>query len=331
MLTESNSMNHNPLHTAVYHSLMEQIAVIDTQGRIIDVNKAWIEFGVDNGKCSTYQWVNTNYLTALSNAANGGDSLAAQAHSGILAVIEGRLDNYIQEYPCHSQSEQRWFLMRTVPLHIDQKRYCVISHHNITQRKLAEIRTEFLAHHDPLTSLANRRHFSHHLDAILSESLPVQTTLCLMMIDLDNFKHFNDTHGHHAGDPCLILVADILQENAHSSPNLACRLGGDEFALLIVQTTKKQAQRTAKRVIECIQKLRLACGNKLQVTASVGGVLIPRDVRVSGDVLLNEADKILYQVKRAGKNRSQIDTLFALHPISTENSKEGNESISSGF
>ncbi|MGL0820552.1 GGDEF domain-containing protein [Vibrio vulnificus] len=324
-------MNHHFLHTAIYHSLMEQIAVIDTQGQIIDVNRAWIEFGVDNGMCSTYQWVNTNYLTALSNAANDGDRLAAEAYSGILAVIEGRSDNYTQEYPCHIQSEQRWFIMRTVPLNIGQKRYCVISHHNITQRKLAEMRTDFLANHDPLTSLANRRHFSHHLDALLFESQPVQTTLCLMMIDLDNFKHFNDTHGHHAGDVCLMRVADILQENAHLLPNLACRLGGDEFALLTVETTKRQAKKTANKVVECIRELHLVCGNKLQVTASVGGIWSPRDVQVSSQVLLNEADKILYQVKRAGKNHNQIDTLFNHPPTSTENTKEGNEPISSDF
>ncbi|MBO1409848.1 GGDEF domain-containing protein, partial [Vibrio cholerae] len=158
-------MNIGSLHTAIYHSLMEQIAVIDAQGQIVDVNRAWVEFGQNNGVDEQYDWINVNYLDTLYKASQEGDTLAFEAYQGIKAVIQGQSDSYYHEYPCHSPNEQRWFLMRVVPLKIEQYQYWVLSHHNITQRKLAEMRSEFQATHDPLTGLANRRHFHQQLEA----------------------------------------------------------------------------------------------------------------------------------------------------------------------
>lgn len=71
-------MNIGSLHTAIYHSLMEQIAVIDAQGQIVDVNRAWVEFGQNNGVDEQYDWINVNYLDALYKASQEGDTLASR-------------------------------------------------------------------------------------------------------------------------------------------------------------------------------------------------------------------------------------------------------------
>lgn len=76
-------MNIGSLHTAIYHSLMEQIAVIDAQGQIVDVNRAWVEFGQNNGVDEQYDWINVNYLDALYKASQEGDTLAFEAYQGI--------------------------------------------------------------------------------------------------------------------------------------------------------------------------------------------------------------------------------------------------------
>lgn len=302
------TMTIRSLHTAIYHSLMEQIAVIDAQGNILDVNRAWIEFGLNNGVDEDYDWINVNYLDALYNASLAGDTLALEAYQGIQAVIQGHSDSYYHEYPCHSPNEQRWFMMRVVPLKIDQYHYWVLSHHNITQRKLAEMRNEFQATHDVLTGLANRRHFHHQLEALLLENQQQQTGLCLMLLDLDNFKQFNDTHGHQAGDLCLVRIADILQHKL-DVPCTAYRLGGDEFALLLSHLTPQQSQAIATNVSQRIQQLKLLCGNKLQVTASIGGIFISGKTQISSNLLINETDQLLYQVKRGTKNNYLLTNL----------------------
>ncbi|HAS3164643.1 TPA: diguanylate cyclase [Vibrio cholerae] len=311
-------MNICSLHTAIYHSLMEQIAVIDAQGQIVDVNRAWVEFGQNNGVDEQYDWININYLDALYKASQAGETRAFEAYQGIKAVIQGQSDSYYHEYPCHSPNEQRWFLMRVVPLKIEQYQYWVLSHHNITQRKLAEMRSEFQATHDPLTGLANRRHFHQQLEALLLENQQQQAGLCLMMIDLDNFKHFNDTHGHQAGDLCLVRIAATLQHNL-SVPCTAYRLGGDEFALLLSHLTQQQSQDIAASVSQRIQELRLLCGNKLQVTASIGGIFISGETQISSHLLINETDQTLYQVKRGTKNSYLLTTLStAPHTVASE-------------
>lgn len=296
------------LHTAIYHSLMEQIAVINAQGQIVDVNRAWIEFGQNNGANPCIEWTKINYLDALKKSMLEGDDLASQAYQGIQAIIQGQSSCYYHEYPCHSQNEQRWFLMRVVPLKIEQYQYWVISHHNITQRKLAEMLSEFQATHDPLTGLSNRRLFHQEIEAALFENQQQHNGLCLMMIDLDNFKHFNDTHGHQAGDLCLVRIADILRQDL-TIPSSAYRLGGDEFALILSLVTQQQAQEIAANLSQNIQGLRLLCGNKLQVTASIGGIFITGDTQISSHLLINETDQKLYQVKRGTKNSYLLDTI----------------------
>jgi PAS domain-containing protein len=148
------------LHTLVFHSLEEQIAVIDQAGNILDVNWSWQNFGAENGLPSVYTCPGHNYLKTLSDSAASGDSLAGEALNGIVDVLSGKSAVFYFEYPCHSPNEKRWFTMRVAPVHGDVSRSLfVISHHNVTQRKLTEERVEKLAMEDPLTGLANRRAF----------------------------------------------------------------------------------------------------------------------------------------------------------------------------
>lgn len=292
------------LHTLVFNSLGDQLAVIDQTGRIIDVNLAWNTFGIENGLPSEFASVGRNYLETLSKSAAFGDIHATQAFHGIMEVLTGKDGVFFLEYPCHSPHEERWFTMRCTPLQGDvSKSLFLISHHNITQRKLAEQQVEKLAMQDALTGLANRRHFQLFLDREVRSNARQKTPIGLVLIDVDFFKHFNDEFGHAAGDRCLSKVGRILLTHARRPGDLAARLGGDEFALILGNTAIGMARRIASSVLQEIRDLNMVISDERKVTASLGVIaLVPDDLH-SGEVLYQEADKALYRAKAGGRNQ----------------------------
>jgi len=151
------------LHSLALDSLEEQIAVIDREGNIVYVNRAWTTFGIENGLATESFGTGSNYLKVCIASGSSGDSLAGEAAQGLRDVLIGKRTSFCFEYPCHSPTEKRRFMMRATPLQGASENLFVISHHNITQHKLAEEQIEYLSLHDPLTGLANRRHFNQFL------------------------------------------------------------------------------------------------------------------------------------------------------------------------
>ena len=142
---------------SILDTISKHIVVIDEKGDIQFVNRSWQTFGDENNcQCNT-QWEEQNYLAICQSAAQQGDEFGAQALSGISQVINQQLTEYYLEYPCHSNTDKRWFLMRAVPFEHASKRFIVISHINITERKIAEQQVQELARIDGLTQIANRK------------------------------------------------------------------------------------------------------------------------------------------------------------------------------
>ena len=298
------------LHTLVVNSLEEQIAVIDEAGVILDVNLAWTEFGAENGLSSRYGWVGRNYLEVLSASAAAGDDLAGEAARGIQEVVSGKRTSFYYEYPCHSPHEKRWFIMRVTRLKDDSRRLFVISHQNITARKLAEERAEHLAMHDALTELANRRYFNLFLSNEMRRSIRSRSPISLLEIDVDHFKDYNDALGHLAGDRCLASVGRALRVFARRPGDLAARLGGDEFALILGGADAAEAQKIGQAVLAAVDELKMAFGKSRQVSVSVGLASLVPDEHHDEYFLLQEADKALYRAKVSGRNRVvQADAL----------------------
>jgi diguanylate cyclase (GGDEF)-like protein/PAS domain S-box-containing protein len=129
-----------PIFLEVLDSLLDQIAVLDKDGYIIAVNKSWVSFSIQNDGDLHKTGIGNNYLTVCPK----------EVQEGMLQVLKGTKDNFSYEYPCHSKSELRWFLLRVTPIKINQNNGAVVSHVNITDRKLAEIqlkRSEQLYRH----------------------------------------------------------------------------------------------------------------------------------------------------------------------------------------
>ena len=175
---------------------------------------------------------------------------------------------------------------------------------DITEKRRAEERIEWLAHHDALTGVANRFHFRQTFEQALKE-LPNGQSLALHWIDLDEFKEVNDTYGHPIGDALLKAVAQRLRASIRKSDFLA-RLGGDEFA--VIQTgggRKDQCERLATRILASIGRPYNILGQPITISASLGVVRAPAHGKTP-DELLKNADIALYNVKTAGRRGFEI-------------------------
>ena len=180
---------------------------------------------------------------------------------------------------------------------------------DITEYKLAQERLAWLANHDPLTDLHNRRRFSEELKQILNRSDRYHHPGALLFFDLDRFKYINDTSGHQAGDTFLKLIAEMLTKTIRSG-DITARLGGDEFAVILPEIDDDGAIEVAKKILHNISNLHLKYDRRThKVSASIGIALFPEHGDNVHD-LLAAADLAMYHAKDTGRN--------AWHLFSTE-------------
>lgn len=152
-----------------------------------------------------------------------------------------------------------------------------------------------LSHLDPLTNLFNRSAFLRHLHPLLSNVSSKQSSLAVLFIDLDNFKHVNDSMGHEVGDVLLKKVANRLKEFC-SEDQLLCRWGGDEFLVVLPNIQKELAINTANNLIERISSLYTINNNKFSVGATVGISMYPEHAKTANS-LIQLADSAMYDQK----------------------------------
>lgn len=175
---------------------------------------------------------------------------------------------------------------------------------DITEKRRAEEKIEWLAHHDALTGVANRFHFRETFENAL-KGLGKGCTLALHWLDIDEFKEVNDTYGHPIGDALLKAIAQRLRACIRRTDFLA-RLGGDEFAIIQAGASRSdQCERLARRVLTAIGKPYNILGNVISISGSLGIVRAPVHGRTP-DELLKNADVALYNVKSAGRRGFEL-------------------------
>ncbi len=172
---------------------------------------------------------------------------------------------------------------------------------DITLQKKSDERIQFLAHHDVLTGLYNRAHFTELLHQNVSRLERYGATFSLMFLDLDFFKSVNDSYGHPMGDKLLIDVAARIRAVMPSAAAIS-RLGGDEFAVIFQQSlSQQQLREIAEATLETIAVPFEIDGEKLQIGVSVGVALAPHH-GTRPDQLLRNVDLALYRAKETGRN-----------------------------
>lgn len=168
---------------------------------------------------------------------------------------------------------------------------------DISDQRLAEEHLSWLALHDPLTGLLNRRGFLERARAMVASG----GGFALMMLDLDQFKDINDLRGHHQGDRLLQHVSKLLRAELRQSDVIA-RLGGDEFGILLPGADRSSAEHAARRSCAALQQLAVLDADlSIVITTSIGVVLCPEHGK-NIDELLANADIALYQAKASGRN-----------------------------
>jgi diguanylate cyclase (GGDEF)-like protein/PAS domain S-box-containing protein len=171
---------------------------------------------------------------------------------------------------------------------------------DMTEKKAAEKRIIWLAEHDPLTDLCNRRKFTEEFEKSLQTAIRYGHENALLFLDLDEFKDINDTSGHKAGDDLLKAVANTLKKVTRFT-DLVARLGGDEFAVLLPEIDSKGAQTLAKKILHELAQIDLSYGAvKHKVSSSIGIVHFPLQSATIHE-LLGFADLAMYKAKSSGK------------------------------
>ncbi|MGG1662314.1 EAL domain-containing protein [Brevibacillus sp. NRS-1366] len=172
---------------------------------------------------------------------------------------------------------------------------------DITDRKHSEEIIHYLAYHDALTDLPNRRMYVQQLTKEIVQAKRFQSNIAVLFLDLDRFKDVNDSFGHDVGDMLLVEVAKRLQD-CIKPQDIVARLGGDEFTILLSQLNdREEAAAVAEQIMSELQRSFSLNGQVLNVSSSIGISMFPQDGDNAED-LLKRADTALYTVKSRGKN-----------------------------
>lgn len=172
---------------------------------------------------------------------------------------------------------------------------------DISRIKQTERRLQYLAHHDPLTGLANRVLFRERLDRAIKNAEPNRDSVALLFIDLDGFKTINDTLGHPVGDEMLAKVAQRLVGSVRGKDTVA-RMGGDEFTLVLAEFSGlRSIDFISRKIIKKLAEPYQVANRTVYITASIGIALYPND-GTDADRLLQNADTAMYHAKAQGKN-----------------------------
>ncbi|MFS2123890.1 GGDEF domain-containing protein [Pseudomonas sp. Pseusp97] len=170
---------------------------------------------------------------------------------------------------------------------------------------------EYLAGHDPLTGLFNRRQFDQMVGMELSRAARQPAPISLLMVDLDHFKFINDRYGHPLGDEVIRHTASLLRNYTRTGDSVA-RLGGEEFLLLLPETSQPQARVIAEKVRRLLEETPLPMKDGLlYLTASFGIACLEAGVPGTYEGLYAAADKALYKAKASGRNRVEVIELGA--------------------
>jgi len=160
--------------------------------------------------------------------------------------------------------------------------------------------------YDSLTGLFNRRYMEETLKRELSRVTRKNDTLGLIMADIDHFKHFNDSHGHAAGDALLRSVGSFFKDHVRRE-DIACRYGGEEFVLIMPESSLENTRKRAEQLREEIKQLRIWHHGSLINSVKISmGVVVFSEHGTSAETLLESADKALYKAKKQGRDRIEI-------------------------
>jgi diguanylate cyclase (GGDEF)-like protein len=237
--------------------------------------------------------VNLDQTLTLNRSVTHRDELSL-LESGV-NQLQGKLAEYLER---QRRDE------RDLAAHRD--RLAELVDEQTAELRAANAQLQELSRSDPLTGLANRRHFDELKDIEFRRAQRLAQPLSVLLCDVDFFKRYNDTYGHAKGDECLKEVADTLRQTFARAGELIARIGGEEFAVLLPSMDAAQARMAAERLREALQVRDLPhTGSQISphVTMSIGLAQYDPTTMDRFETLLDQADRALYRAKSQGRNQ----------------------------
>ena len=275
---------------------------------LIDMDGRWLQ--VNNALCRIIGHAESELKANALQSLTHPDDIDLDAPL-LRQLLDGEISSYqVEKRFVHAWGHFVWMMM-TVSLVRDEEGhalYLITQFQDISERKELSGRLEYLADHDFLTGLYNRRHFEQELAHEVERAARYGSPGTILLIDVDNFKTVNDTFGHMAGDDLLKGVAGLLKHRMRHTDTLA-RVGGDEFAMLLPQANADQATALAADFVKALDKQTAVLANQsIHITASVG---VASFDDLSDVEVLACADVAMYGAKQAGRNRIVIYKPFS--------------------
>jgi len=283
----------------IVNSMAEGLLIIEASGRIQFTNPA----------CDGYlgyapEELAGRHIADLLNplvAQEYLDYFARYAASPDTAHSHGTREVIIR----HKQGQSVCMDLTLTPMFLRQPLFIGLLH-DITHHKLSEDALQRAAMVDPLTQIANRRHFDSFLEKEWQRATRTGAPLSLMVLDVDHFKLYNDNLGHAAGDVCLQQVASAIGGHALRGTDLAARYGGEEFVLLFAETDAAAATALAESVrahIEALQLPHPKSPTSPWITVSIGVATMQPQQGDAIEALFVAADRAMYVAKEEGRNQ----------------------------
>ncbi|WP_371231692.1 putative bifunctional diguanylate cyclase/phosphodiesterase [Pseudomonas sp. QE6] len=277
---------------AVFEATQEGLLVTDSRGIIVHTNPSF-------SRITGY--TAEEVLGGQPSLLKSGRQNAAFYHRMWEALLrDGVWSGEIWNRRKSGEVYPQWQHIRAVRNDQGQLTHYVAVFSDLSSLKRSQHELDFLAHHDPLTGLPNRLLLRERIEQALARADREQGGGALLVIDLDHFKHINDSLGHSTGDQLLKAIAERLQACLDERCSLA-RLGGDEFAVILESPQQQHASSLAQRLLEAMNAPFAVDGQTIYMSVSLGVSLFPEDAR-NVDHLMQHADAALFQAKASGRS-----------------------------
>lgn len=276
----------NALYPKLTNLLLDAVFVVDQDDQIVFVSDA----------CEALLGYRADELTGTPITDYVHPDDLADTRASIVRVMEGQPHNDFCNRYIHRDGTVVYILWSARLSEEDGVRIGVAR--DVTALRRAEEKLRFLAHHDPLTGLTNRSLFHDRLESAMRTAHRHQSSLALLFLDLNDFKHINDTHGHAMGDRVLCMIAGRLEGCVRETDTVA-RMGGDEFTVLLtdIQSAEAVSRKVEEIVAAVTAPLGAEFGSIKTPSCSIGVACYPADGE-DADTLLKHADDNMYRLKR---------------------------------
>jgi len=279
----------------IFENVEDCIFITNNSGRIVDLNESMYRtLFSENAQLSRKKVINEDVKLVLLDKIKDKDSYQKL----VKHIEEDSSEQYTANINCSFSGGDRTYNVHVSPFTIKGKERIgkLAIFRDITEIQELQDKLKEQSIKDFLTDIYNMRYFYDALGKNIQMFNRYKNPFCLLIIDIDNFKKFNDNHGHLKGDKLLKRTADVLKINIRDNIDIAARYGGDEFAVILVNTGLQDAKEIARRILDQYNRLDFD-----STSLSIG--ISQYENGMSGEDIIKSADTAMYQAKAAGGNK----------------------------